>query len=180
MSERGDSEAEAGEEINVDDSDSGCSGSSPAPPGGTRPDWSSEGVHQVEAPRSSHPFSISRLLAEDDDISERPDDKSPDDRFQSAQDFLAPFRLLPGAAGLLYTGGGVIRVPAHRPPGSQGLAPPFGPLAAHGGQQQHGQAAAAAAAAGLQTARFLANLAAHPLQGHPYLKDRLAGKFFFS
>ncbi|XP_015585597.1 T-cell leukemia homeobox protein 3 isoform X2 [Cephus cinctus] len=94
-----------------------------------------------------------------------------------AADLLAPFRLFPGGSGLIYTGGGVIRVPAHRPPGtnggpastlpSQALIPPWSLQALQHSQQQ-------AAAAGLHRASFLANLAAHPLHAHPHLKDRLA------
>ncbi|XP_058803756.1 homeobox protein HMX1 isoform X2 [Phymastichus coffea] len=87
---------------------------------------------------------------------------------RAGAELLAPFRLFPGA---VYANG-VIRVPAHRPPGSALLPAPWG-LAAAGSPQQQ-QAAVAAAAAGYQTARFLANLAAHPLQAHPHLKDRLA------
>lgn len=97
----------------------------------------------------------------------------------SATDLLAPFRLFPTGSGLIYTGGGVIRVPAHRPPGANGAAtgalpaqaliPPWSLQALQHSQQQ-------AAAAGLHRASLLANLAAHPLQGHPHLKDRLAGK----
>ncbi|KAG6795461.1 homeobox protein MSX-2 [Apis mellifera caucasica] len=96
----------------------------------------------------------------------------------SATDLLAPFRLFPTGSGLIYTGGGVIRVPAHRPPGANGAAagalpaqaliPPWSLQALQHSQQQ------AAAAAGLHRASLLANLAAHPLQGHPHLKDRLA------
>ncbi|XP_011303567.1 homeobox protein HMX1 [Fopius arisanus] len=93
-------------------------------------------------------------------------------------DLLAPFRLFPGGSGLIYTGGGVIRVPAHRPPGPNGppgngltsqagLIPPWSLQALQHSQQQ------AAAAAGLHRASLLANLA-HPLQTHPHLKDRLA------
>ncbi|XP_017875928.1 homeobox protein Nkx-2.4 [Ceratina calcarata] len=95
----------------------------------------------------------------------------------SAADLLAPFRLFPTGSGLIYTGGGVIRVPAHRPPGANGTAtgtlpaqaliPPWSLQALQHSQQQ-------AAAAGLHRASLLANLAAHPLQGHPHLKDRLA------
>lgn len=98
-----------------------------------------------------------------------------------ASDLLAPFRLFPTGSGLIYTGGGVIRVPAHRPPGANGAAtsalpaqaliPPWSLQALQHSQQQ-------AAAAGLHRASLLANLAAHPLQGHPHLKDRLAGKHF--
>lgn len=93
-------------------------------------------------------------------------------------DLLTPFRLFPGGSGLIYTGGGVIRVPAHRPPGpngphastlpSQTLIPPWSLQALQHSQQQ-------AAAAGLHRASLLANLAAHPLQAHSHLKDRLAG-----
>ncbi|XP_046428866.1 T-cell leukemia homeobox protein 3 isoform X1 [Neodiprion fabricii] len=92
-------------------------------------------------------------------------------------DLLAPFRLFPGGSGLIYTGGGVIRVPAHRPPGatgnpgttlpSQALIPPWSLQAIQHSQQQ-------AAAAGLHRASLLANLAVHPLHAHPHLKDRLA------
>lgn len=99
----------------------------------------------------------------------------------SATDLLAPFRLFPTGSGLIYTGGGVIRVPAHRPPGANGAAtgalpaqaliPPWSLQALQHSQQQ-------AAAAGLHRASLLANLAAHPLQEHPHLKDRLAGKHF--
>lgn len=97
----------------------------------------------------------------------------------TAADLLTPFRLFPSGSGLIYTGGGVIRVPAHRPPGANGtttgalpaqaLLPPWSLQALQHSQQQ-------AAAAGLHRASLLANLAAHPLQGHPHLKDRLAGK----
>lgn len=96
-------------------------------------------------------------------------------------DLLSPFRLFPGGSGLIYTGGGVIRVPAHRPPGTNGaptgglptqtLIPPWSLQALQHSQQQ-------AAAAGLHRASFLANLAAHPLQSHPHLKDRLAGELY--
>lgn len=116
----------------------------------------------------------------------------------AAVDLLAPFRLFPtgttaaaaaaaAAAGLIYTGSGVIRVPAHRPPpGANGapagnaltaqaaLIPPWSLQALQHSQQQQQQAAAAA---GLHRASLLANLAAsHPLQAHPHLKDRLAGR----
>lgn len=97
-------------------------------------------------------------------------------------DLLTPLRLFPGGSGLIYTGGSVIRVPAHRPPGpsgphssvlpSQSLIPPWSLQALQHSQQQ-------AAAAGLHRANILANLAAHPLQAHSHLKDRLAGKTFF-
>ncbi|XP_074104986.1 homeobox protein C15 isoform X1 [Cotesia typhae] len=93
-------------------------------------------------------------------------------------DLLTPLRLFPGGSGLIYTGGSVIRVPAHRPPGpsgphssvlpSQSLIPPWSLQALQHSQQQ------AAAAAGLHRANILANLAAHPLQAHSHLKDRLA------
>ncbi|CAD6228657.1 GSCOCG00006483001-RA-CDS [Cotesia congregata] len=92
-------------------------------------------------------------------------------------DLLTPLRLFPGGSGLIYTGGSVIRVPAHRPPGpsgphssvlpSQSLIPPWSLQALQHSQQQ-------AAAAGLHRANILANLAAHPLQAHSHLKDRLA------
>ncbi|KAF7403923.1 hypothetical protein HZH68_006717 [Vespula germanica] len=95
----------------------------------------------------------------------------------TAADLLAPFRLFPTGSSLIYTGGGVIRVPAHRPPGANGaptggipaqaLIPPWSLQALQHSQQQ-------AAAAGLHRASLLANLAAHPLQAHPHLKDRLA------
>lgn len=118
-------------------------------------------------------------LSEKDD-----DDSTPDTRANSsssihctsAADLLAPFRVFP--TGFIYTGGGVIRVPAHRPPGANGapasalpaqaLIPPWSLQALQHSQQQ-------AAAAGLHRASLLANLAAHPLQAHPHLKDRLAG-----
>ncbi|XP_011501649.1 PREDICTED: T-cell leukemia homeobox protein 3 isoform X2 [Ceratosolen solmsi marchali] len=213
MSDRGEgSEPEPSEEINVDDSDSRgqrseCSGSPPPP-----------------APRKvppSHPFSISRLLADsskrspleeeleprrpgwcwdveagggprgseegrrswgpeaedtkssskdDEDTGSTPEAQPCQATLQPA-DLLAPFRLFPGASGLVYSNG-VIRVPAHRPPGTQGLLPPWGLQPMSLSQQQQ------AAAAGLQTARFLANLATHPLQAHPHLKDRLAAGSF--
>ncbi|XP_014213408.1 homeobox protein Hox-A4-like [Copidosoma floridanum] len=119
---------------------------------------------------------------DDDDTGSTPEQQhqQPQSSQLQAADLLAPFRLFPGASGLLYSNG-VIRVPAHRPPGgAQGLMPPWatgtlGPLGSASQQQQQAAAAAAAAAsAGLHTARFLANLAAHPLQVHPHLKDRLA------
>lgn len=96
-------------------------------------------------------------------------------------DLLAPFRLFPGASGLIYPNG-VIRVPAHRPPGGGqgsgggGALLPAWALHMNHSQQQQQQAAAAA---GMHTARFLANLAAHPLQAHPHLKDRLAGELYY-
>ncbi|XP_018392398.1 PREDICTED: homeobox protein DLX-5 [Cyphomyrmex costatus] len=117
-------------------------------------------------------------LSEKDD-----DDSTPDTRANSsssvhctsAAELLAPFRVFP--TGFIYTGGGVIRVPAHRPPGANGapasalpaqaLIPPWSLQALQHSQQQ-------AAAAGLHRASLLANLAAHPLQAHPHLKDRLA------
>lgn len=222
MTDHEGSEADAAEEINVDDSDSRSCSRSPQnhhnhqprsessgspTPGRTRPDWvEAVGPQGPEGGQSrSHPFSISRLLGSDgaaengrqtgagweyggarQDGEKSPESGCEDDAasgrtsLQSTNDLLAPFRLFPGAASLLYTGGGVIRVPAHRPPGSQGLVAPWGltgPLGAGTQQQQ-----AAAAQAGLQTARFLANLAANPLQAHPHLKDRLASKLnsFFS
>ncbi|XP_050461929.1 homeobox protein Hox-A10 [Cataglyphis hispanica] len=120
-------------------------------------------------------------LSEKDD-----DDSTPETRANSssssvhcasAADLLAPFRLFPTGTNLIYTGGGVIRVPAHRPPGANGapsgalpaqaLIPPWSLQALQHSQQQ-------AAAAGLHRASLLANLAAHPLQPHPHLKDRLA------
>lgn len=250
MSVHGDSDADATEEINVDDSDSGscsprnyandnrrlpqehseCSNSPP-------PSQTSSRTLQNESPRS-HPFSISRLLGEnrsqnpkspssedldsdkerkwsweegnnngglsmtlddgrrswgheiEEKLSEKDDDdtgSTPETQTNSASsihcptaaDLLAPFRLFPTGTGLIYTGGGVIRVPAHRPPGANGattgalpaqaLIPPWSLQALQHSQQQ-------AAAAGLHRASLLANLAAHPLQGHPHLKDRLAGK----
>ncbi|XP_076178090.1 homeobox protein C15 [Ptiloglossa arizonensis] len=248
MSVHGDSDADATEEINVDDSDSGscsprnyandnrrlpqehseCSNSPP-------PSQTSSRTLQNESPRS-HPFSISRLLGEnrsqnpkspssedldsdkerkwsweegnnngglsmtlddgrrswgheiEEKLSEKDDDdtgSTPETQTNSASsihcptaaDLLAPFRLFPTGTGLIYTGGGVIRVPAHRPPGANGattgalpaqaLIPPWSLQALQHSQQQ-------AAAAGLHRASLLANLAAHPLQGHPHLKDRLA------
>ncbi|XP_034195531.1 homeobox protein C15 isoform X2 [Osmia lignaria lignaria] len=248
MSVHGDSDADATEEINVDDSDSGscsprnythdnrrlpqehseCSNSPP-------PSQTSSRTLQNESPRS-HPFSISRLLGDnrsqnrkspssedldsdkerkwsweesnnnvgssmnlDDgrrswghEIEEKLSEKDDDDTGSTAEtqtnssssvhctstaDLLAPFRLFPTGSGLIYTGGGVIRVPAHRPPGANGtptgalpaqaLIPPWSLQALQHSQQQ-------AAAAGLHRASLLANLAAHPLQGHPHLKDRLA------
>lgn len=97
-------------------------------------------------------------------------------------DFLSPFsRLFPPGSGLIYTGGGVIRVPAHRPPGDNGSPQP-NPLPSqalipwsfqalqHSHQQQATAAGLHRAAAGLLT-----NFASHPLQVHPHLKDRLAG-----
>ncbi|XP_019701031.1 homeobox protein HMX1 [Harpegnathos saltator] len=102
----------------------------------------------------------------------------------AAADLLAPFRLFPTGttAGLIYTGGGVIRVPAHRPPPNGAptgsaltqaalMSAPWSLQALQHSQQQQQQAAAAA---GLHRASLLANLAAHPLQAHPHLKDRLA------
>lgn len=134
---------------------------------------------------------------DDDDTGSTPDTTSQQQQHRRSSphqlqpsDLLAPFRLFPGASGLLYSNG-VIRVPAHRPQGGggngtsgqQNLLPPWatgalGPLGGggNGPVQQQAAAAAAAATAGLHTARFLANLAAHPLQAHPHLKDRLAGK----
>ncbi|XP_076387718.1 homeobox protein C15 isoform X2 [Megachile rotundata] len=252
MSVHGDSDADATEEINVDDSDSGscsphnyahdnrrlpqehseCSNSPP-------PSQTSSRTLQNESPRS-HPFSISRLLGDnrsqnrkspssedldsdkerkwsweesnnnvgssmtlDDgrrswghEIEEKLSEKDDDDTGSTAEtqtnssssvhctstaDLLAPFRLFPAGSGLIYTGGGVIRVPAHRPPGANGtptgalpaqaLIPPWSLQALQHSQQQ-------AAAAGLHRASLLANLAAHPLQGHPHLKDRLAAGAF--
>ncbi|KAI4501357.1 hypothetical protein M0802_003730 [Mischocyttarus mexicanus] len=201
MSEHGESDLDATEEINVDDSDSRscsprnytnhedrgrniivqetseCSNSPP-------PSQTSSRTVQNESPRS-HPFSISRLLGD----SQRQKTKSSTAETQttnstssihctSAADLLAPFRLFPTGSSLIYTGGGVIRVPAHRPPGANGaptggipaqaLIPPWSLQALQHSQQQ-------AAAAGLHRASLLANLAAHPLQAHPHLKDRLAG-----
>lgn len=256
MSERGDSDIDATEEINVDDSDSrSCSPrnytshdagrhvSQDASECSTSPPPSQTGAKTLsnDSPRS-HPFSISRLLGEsgvpnpkspsseepdsdkerkwsweeghnnnnnnnsqapsagvlddgrrswghdaEEKLSEKDDDDStPDTRANSsssvhcasAADLLAPFRLFPAGTGLIYTGGGVIRVPAHRPPGAnsapagalpaQALIPPWSLQALQHSQQQ-------AAAAGLHRASILANLAAHPLQAHPHLKDRLAG-----
>ncbi|KAG5318687.1 TLX3 protein, partial [Pseudoatta argentina] len=119
-------------------------------------------------------------LSEKDD-----DDSTPDTRANSsssvhcpsAAELLAPFRVF-GSSGFLYAAGGsVIRVPAHRPPGANGapvsalpaqaLIPPWSLQALQHSQHQ-------AAAAGLHRASLLANLAAHPLQAHPHLKDRLA------
>lgn len=105
----------------------------------------------------------------------------------AAADLLGgPFRLFPTGttAGLIYTGGGVIRVPAHRPPPNGAptgsaltqaalMSAPWSLQALQHSQQQQQQAAAAA---GLHRASLLANLAAHPLQAHPHLKDRLAGR----
>ncbi|KAJ8683601.1 hypothetical protein QAD02_019393 [Eretmocerus hayati] len=151
----------------------------------------------------SHPFSISRLLGasrtkspipheshnhwegrrswgHDDKSSERDDDEASSsgrpNTLQNTADLLAPFRLFPGASGLVYSNG-VIRVPAHRPGagvGSQSLLPPWASAALEQQQAQQREHQQQAAAAGLHTARFLANLAAHPLQAHPHLKDRLA------
>ncbi|XP_014470460.1 PREDICTED: homeobox protein HMX1 [Dinoponera quadriceps] len=100
----------------------------------------------------------------------------------AAADLLAPFRLFPTGttAGLIYTGGGVIRVPAHRPPPN---GAPTGSALTQAALMsapwslqalQHSQQQQQAAAAGLHRASLLANLAAHPLQAHPHLKDRLA------
>lgn len=257
MSERGDSDVDATEEINVDDSDSrSCSPRNYASHDGrhvsqetsecsTSPPPSQTGTRTLPNDSSrSHPFSISRLLGEsgvrnppkspsseepdsdkerkwsweegnnnnnnnnnqtslggvlddgrrswghdvEEKLSEKDDDDStPDTRANSssssvhcasAADLLAPFRLFPTGTNLIYTGGGVIRVPAHRPPGANGaptgalpaqaLIPPWSLQALQHSQQQ-------AAAAGLHRASLLANLAAHPLQPHPHLKDRLAG-----
>lgn len=121
------------------------------------------------APPRSHPFSISRLLAPTDAEEQR---LSRAEEQRAAPELLGPLRLFPGAL----CAGGVIRVPAHRPPGSPLLPSPW-LLAAGSAQAQQQQQAAAAAVAGYQTARFLANLAAHPLQAHPHLKDRLAGEW---
>ena len=169
-SEHGDgSELDPAEEINVDDSDAERSceegASSPSPRPTRLPGDRAE-------PAGLHPFSISRLLAADELEPPGPEEARCDEAeaaFNQAH-LLAPFRLLPGASGFLYANG-VIRVPAHRPQGA--LLPPWGTLPPSAQQQA---AAAAAASAGLHTARFLANLAAHPLQGHPHLKDRLAGE----
>ncbi|EFN63814.1 hypothetical protein EAG_04995 [Camponotus floridanus] len=253
MSERGDSDVDATEEINVDDSDSrSCSPRNYASHDGrhvsqetsecsTSPPPSQTGARTLPNDSSrSHPFSISRLLGDsgvrnppkspsseepdsdkerkwsweegnnnnnnnqtslggvlddgrrswghdaEEKLSEKDDDDStPDTRANSsssihcasAADLLAPFRLFPTGTNLIYTGGGVIRVPAHRPPGANGapsgalpaqaLIPPWSLQALQHSQQQ-------AAAAGLHRASLLANLAAHPLQPHPHLKDRLA------
>lgn len=123
-----------------------------------------------------------KLSEKDDEEDSAPDTRansSSSIHCASAADLLAPFRLFPAGTGLIYTGGGgVIRVPAHRPPGANGapagalpaqaLIPPWNLQALQHSQQQ-------AAAAGLHRASILANLAAHPLQAHPHLKDRLAG-----
>ncbi|XP_066587827.1 uncharacterized protein C15 [Prorops nasuta] len=99
----------------------------------------------------------------------------------SGANLLAPFRLFPVTSGLIYTGSSVIRVPAHRPSVSndtdtgtdattiptQALIPPWSLQALQHSQQQ-------AAAVGIHRASLLANLAAHPLQAHTHLKDRLA------
>ncbi|XP_043466443.1 homeobox protein MSX-1 [Leptopilina heterotoma] len=244
MSDHADSDVDAAEEINVDDSDSRscsprnylhhdsnrnhdvpseCSNSPP-------PNQTSTKQHQSEAPRISHPFSISRLLGEsrsqnpkspssedldsdkdrrsswtwdesnnrtstledgrrswepegEEKTSEKDDDDDtgstpeiPTSHSLHSNDLLAPFRLFPGGSGLIYTGGGVIRVPAHRPPGTNGTPTagvPNQALIPHWNLQalQHSQQQAAAA--GLR-ASFFANLAPHPLQAHPHLKDRLA------
>ncbi|XP_012287523.1 T-cell leukemia homeobox protein 3 [Orussus abietinus] len=231
MSERGDSDADAAEEINVVTSSSrSCSPrnrvnvqrsaearseyseSPPSGPGGKVPKSESAG---------GHPFSISRLLGEsrshglkdlspdDDPDPERPGklpwtwakgspgsvpedgrrswgpetegkDRDDEETRTGQADLFAPFRLFHGA-GLIYTGSGVIRVPAHRPPGASSstltsgtvpgqatLVPPWSLQALqHHSQQQ-------AAVSGLHRAGFLANLAVHPLQSHPHMKDRLA------
>ncbi|XP_076298152.1 homeobox protein C15 [Lasioglossum baleicum] len=248
MSVQGDSDVDATEEINVDDSDTGSCGPHDYVNDGRRlpqehsecsnsppPSQTSSRTLQNESPRS-HPFSISRLLGEnrsqnpkspssedldsdkerkwsweegnnnggssmtlddgrrswgheiEEKLSEKDDDdtgSTPETQTNSsssvhcstAADLLAPFRLFPTGTGLIYTGGGVIRVPAHRPPGANGtstgalpaqaLIPPWSLQALQHSQQQ-------AAAAGLHRASLLANLAAHPFQGHPHLKDRLA------
>ncbi|KAH0954535.1 hypothetical protein HN011_001535 [Eciton burchellii] len=138
------------------------------------------GLLDQDPGRRSWGHDVEEKLSEKDD-----DDSAPDARTNSsssvhcasAADLLAPFRLFPAGTGLIYTGGGVIRVPAHRPPGANGapagalpaqaLIPPWSLQALQHSQQQ-------AAAAGLHRASILANLAAHPLQAHPHLKDRLA------
>jgi hypothetical protein len=140
------------------------------------------GLLDQDPGRRSWGHDVEEKLSEKDD-----DDSAPDARTNSsssvhcasAADLLAPFRLFPAGTGLIYTGGGVIRVPAHRPPGANGapagalpaqaLIPPWSLQALQHSQQQ-------AAAAGLHRASILANLAAHPLQAHPHLKDRLAGR----
>lgn len=227
MSDRGDSEIDATEEINVDDSDSRSCGS---------PHPYIENVHQEREcsnsptlssqtnpksdnpPTRSHPFSISRLLGEngvkkpsetngwnnesennrieDDrrswepDLEEKMSEKDDDDTGSASEshtnfssvhpaDFLSPFsRLFPPGSGLIYTGGGVIRVPAHRPPsanGSQQNPLPSQALIPWSFQAlQHSQQQATAA--GLhRAAGLLTNFGSHPLQVHPHLKDRLAG-----
>lgn len=138
----------------------------------------------VEEGRRSWGQDAEEKLSEkdDDDTGSMPDirtNSSSSIHCASAADLLAPFRLFPTGTGLIYTGGGVIRVPAHRPPGANGaptstlpaqaLIPPWSLQALQHSQQQ-------AAAAGLHRASILANLAAHPLQAHPHLKDRLAGR----
>ncbi|XP_034944157.1 transcription factor LBX1 [Chelonus insularis] len=121
------------------------------------------------------------------ELEEKMSDKDDDDSASTPEihphssvhpaDLLTPFRLFPSGSGLIYTGSSVIRVPAHRPPGpnapptsaipSQALIPPWSLQAL-----QHNQHSAAAA--GLHRASLLANFAAHPLQAHSHLKDRLA------
>ncbi|XP_057337959.1 T-cell leukemia homeobox protein 2-like isoform X1 [Microplitis mediator] len=121
------------------------------------------------------------------ELEEKMSEKDDDDTGSTAEmhpgssvypaDLLTPLRLFPGGSGLIYTGGSVIRVPAHRPPGpngphssvlpSQSLIPPWSLQALQHSQQQ-------AAVAGMHRANILANLAAHPLQAHSHLKDRLA------
>ncbi|XP_020290996.1 homeobox protein goosecoid isoform X2 [Pseudomyrmex gracilis] len=256
MSEHGDSDVDATEEINVDDSDSrSCSPrnytsydarhmSQETSECSTSPLPSQIGARTLPNDSSrSHPFSISRLLGENDvqnlkspsseepdsdkerkwswdegnnnnnnnsdnnhqtssgvpedgrswnhDVEEKLSEKDDDDsdirtntssvHCVSTSDLLAPFRLFPTGTGLIYTGGSVIRVPAHRPPGANGtptgalpaqtLIPPWSLQALQHTQQQ-------AAAAGLHRASLLANLASHPLQAHPHLKDRLAAGAF--
>lgn len=229
MSDRGDSEIDATEEINVDDSDS-RSCSSPHPYIGNVQDRECSNSPTLSSqtntkgdnpPTRSHPFSISRLLGEngvksvksaetngcwnesesnriEDDrrswepeLEEKMSDKDDDDDTGSASeshtnssavhpaDFLSPFsRLFPPGSGLIYTGGGVIRVPAHRPPSANGS--PQNPLPSQAlipwsfQALQHSQQQATAA--GLhRAAGLLTNFASHPLQVHPHLKDRLAG-----
>ncbi|XP_044013197.1 homeobox protein Hox-D3 isoform X2 [Aphidius gifuensis] len=260
MSEHGDSDVDPSEEINVDELDSrSCSPRNYVNTNDNHnnelpSDCSTSPIHtktltnDTSSPRS-HPFSISRLLGDNNhhnitnnkspssddqdsekerrtswvwdersnrhlqiedghrswngDIEEKLSDKDDDDDDTGStpeigqnnnttmhpNDLLSPFRIFPGASGLLYTGGAsVIRVPAHRPQNSngqnnnnsnnnnnnnmqtQGLISPWSLQALQHSQQQ-------AAAVGLHRASILANLAAHPLQSHPHLKDRLAGAF---
>lgn len=137
----------------------------------------------IEDGRRSWGVELEEKMSEkdDDDTGSTPEMHTSGSAMHPA-DLLAPFRLFPGGSGLIYTGGGVIRVPAHRPPGpngahgaglpAQALLPPWSLQALQHSQQQ-------AAAAGLHRASLLANLAAHPLQAHPHLKDRLAGETTF-
>lgn len=144
-----------------------------------RSSWNwDEGNRIEDEGRSWEPETEEKMSEKDDDDTGSTSEHQQAHSVQTS-DLLSPFRLFPGGSGLIYTAGGVIRVPAHRPPptgnGSapgipaQTLIPPWSLQALQHSQQQ-------AAAAGLHRASFLANLAAHPLQNHPHLKDRLAGE----